>query len=58
MTGARTDWRETNFMQRKQRFLGKNTYLVYSKPFGAGTVSLGPNDNGNTDLHMYTVIVK
>ena len=53
-----SSWTKTSLTLTDNQSSGKNTYVLYSKPFGAGTVSLGPNDNGNTDLNMYTVIVK
>ena len=37
---------------------GHNSFVLYAKTFPAGTVSLGPNGNGSTNVNMYTVIVQ
>jgi hypothetical protein len=51
-------WTNTGLTLTDNQASGSNTFTLYAKTFAAGQVSLGPNDNGNTGVNMYTVIVQ
>jgi len=51
-------WTTTGLTLTNNEAAGYNTYALYAKTFPAGSVSLGPNDNGSTTVNMYTVIVQ
>ena len=52
-----SSWHNTGMTLTDNQSSGTNTFNLYSMTFGAGTVTLGPNDKGNTYLNMYTIIV-
>jgi hypothetical protein len=52
-----SSWTLTSLTITNNEAAGHNTFVLYSKTFPAGTVSLGDNDNGNTGVNMYTVVV-
>src|SRR5262249_25751259 len=51
-------WTPTGLTLTDNQGAGSNTFGLYSKVFAAGPVVLGPNDNGNTGVNMYSVIVQ
>jgi PKD repeat protein len=51
-------WTNTGLTLTDNQAAGKNIFNLYSKTFAAGSVALGPNDNGNTGVNMYSVIVQ
>jgi hypothetical protein len=51
-----SSWTKTSMTLTDSQSSGTNSFVLYSKLFQAGTVSLGPN--GNAGVNMYTVIVK
>jgi hypothetical protein len=51
-------WTKTILSLKDSQNANANTFNLYSKLFDAGTVALGPNDNGRTNVNMYTVIVQ
>ena len=53
-----SSWTKTSLTLTDNQASGMNTFVLYAKTFGAGQVSLGPNDNGNNLVNMYTVIVQ
>jgi hypothetical protein len=54
-----SSWTKTSLTLTDNQASGTNMYVLYSQTFPAGTVTLGPNDNGSTTLvNMYTVIVQ
>jgi hypothetical protein len=52
-----SSWTNTGLKLTDSQASGMNTFVLYSKTFEAGTVSLGPN-NSTTTFNMYTVLVK
>jgi hypothetical protein len=53
-----SSWTNTGLALTDSQAAGHNSFVLYAKTFPAGTVSLGPNDNGSTNVNMYTVIVQ
>ena len=53
-----SSWMNTGLVLTDSQAAGHNSFVLYAKTFPAGTVSLGPNDNGTTSANMYTVIVQ
>jgi cell division septation protein DedD len=51
-------WSNSGLTLTNNETAGSNTFVIYQKTFPAGSVALGPNDNGSTTGNMYTVIVQ
>ena len=51
-----SSWTNTGLTLTDSQPAGSNTFVLYSKTFPAGSVSLGPN-GGGAGVNMYTVIV-
>jgi outer membrane protein assembly factor BamB len=51
-------WTNSGLTLTDNQAAGANSFVLYAKTYAAGTVSLGPNDNGNTSVNMYTILVK
>jgi outer membrane protein assembly factor BamB/cell division septation protein DedD len=49
-------WSNSGLTLTDSQAAGSNTFAVYAKVFPAGSVALGPNDNGSSTGNMYTVI--
>ena len=52
-----SSWTNTGLTLTDSQPAGYNSFVLYSKTFPAGTVSLGPN-GGGAGVNMYTVMVK
>jgi outer membrane protein assembly factor BamB len=50
-------WTNSGLALTDNQSVGYNSFVLYAKSFPAGSVALGPNDNGSTSVNMYTVIV-
>ena len=53
-----SSWSNTGQTLTDNQAAGHNTFVLYAKTFPAGTVSLGPNDNGSTNVNMYSIFVQ